>query len=108
MAAKPSDIPWMPTPQVPVGCPPGLEYLSQIDQVLVHQQVELLEGNIIYAETSCRRGVWPSYEHMNAISLCLKELATLEMLRYIAIKCRRLEFEFNQGVRCKITKMDCR
>ncbi len=35
---------WMPIPQAPVGCPPGLEYLAQIDQLLVKQQVELLEG----------------------------------------------------------------
>ncbi|XP_074653998.1 phospholipid scramblase 2-like isoform X2 [Tubulanus polymorphus] len=34
---------WMTRPQVP-GCPPGLEYLTQIDQLLVHQQVELLEA----------------------------------------------------------------
>ena len=27
-----------------MGCPPGLEYLSAIDQVLVQQQIELLEG----------------------------------------------------------------
>jgi len=47
MAAKPPDIPWMPAPQAPVSCPPGLEYLTQIDQLLVHQQVELLEGNAI-------------------------------------------------------------
>lgn len=33
--AKPETIP---------GCPPGLEYLTQIDQLLVHQQIELLEG----------------------------------------------------------------
>ncbi|XP_010361690.1 phospholipid scramblase 1 isoform X1 [Rhinopithecus roxellana] len=36
-------IPWMPAPPPPLNCPPGLEYLSQIDQVLIHQQIELLE-----------------------------------------------------------------
>jgi len=36
-------VQWMPAPQVPVGCPPGLEYLAQIDQLLVNQQVKLLE-----------------------------------------------------------------
>ncbi|XP_065889151.1 phospholipid scramblase 2-like [Dysidea avara] len=36
-------VPWMPAPQAPVDCPPGLEYLTQIEQLLVHQQVELLE-----------------------------------------------------------------
>ena len=35
---------WMPAPQAPMGCPSGLEYLSAIDQVLVQQQIELLEG----------------------------------------------------------------
>ncbi|XP_041419329.1 phospholipid scramblase 1 isoform X2 [Xenopus laevis] len=34
---------WMPLPAAIPNCPPGLEYLSQIDQILVHQQVELLE-----------------------------------------------------------------
>ena len=35
----------MPAPQQTVpGCPPGLEYLTQIDQLLVHQQVELFEA----------------------------------------------------------------
>ena len=43
MAAK-QDAPWMPPPQTPMGCPPGLEYLTKIDQILVQQQVELLEG----------------------------------------------------------------
>ena len=42
MAAK-LDAPWMPPPQTPMGCP-GLEYLTQMDQILVQQQVELLEG----------------------------------------------------------------
>eukprot|EP00058_Branchiostoma_floridae_P006284 XP_002591772.1 hypothetical protein BRAFLDRAFT_123522 [Branchiostoma floridae] len=35
---------WMPTPAAIPGCPPGLEYLTQIDQLLVHQQVELFEA----------------------------------------------------------------
>ena len=35
---------WMPMPEnVAPGCPPGLEYLTQVDQLLVHQQIELLE-----------------------------------------------------------------
>lgn len=34
---------WMEKPGAVVGCPPGLEYLTQLDQLLVHQQIELLE-----------------------------------------------------------------
>ena len=34
----------MARPETIPGCPPGLEYLTQIDQLLVHKQVELLEG----------------------------------------------------------------
>ena len=26
------------------GCPPGLEYLSQVDKLLIQQKVDLLEG----------------------------------------------------------------
>ncbi|KAG5286679.1 hypothetical protein AALO_G00017600 [Alosa alosa] len=33
----------MPAPGRPPDCPPGLEYLIQIDQLLVHQQMELME-----------------------------------------------------------------
>ncbi|XP_019388503.1 PREDICTED: phospholipid scramblase 1-like [Crocodylus porosus] len=39
----PGGAPWMPAPPPPLNCPPGLEYLSQIDQILIHQQLELLE-----------------------------------------------------------------
>lgn len=41
--AGPAGAAWMPAPAPPLNCPPGLEYLSQIDQILVHQQIELLE-----------------------------------------------------------------
>uniref|UniRef100_H0XGL6 Phospholipid scramblase n=1 Tax=Otolemur garnettii TaxID=30611 RepID=H0XGL6_OTOGA len=34
---------WMQAPHPPLNCPPGLEYLTQINQLLVHQQVEILE-----------------------------------------------------------------
>ncbi|CAH3185981.1 unnamed protein product [Porites evermanni] len=37
-------INWMQAPPVPENCPPGLEYLTQIDQLLIKQQVELLEA----------------------------------------------------------------
>ncbi|XP_020614655.1 phospholipid scramblase 2-like [Orbicella faveolata] len=40
----PGQVQWMAAPQAPMGCPPGLEYLTAIDQLLVQQQVELLEA----------------------------------------------------------------
>nr|XP_060623746.1 phospholipid scramblase 2-like [Anolis sagrei ordinatus] len=40
---QPNGAMWMPAPPPPANCPPGLEYLSQIDQILIHQQIELLE-----------------------------------------------------------------
>ena len=37
-------IPFMDRPTAAAGCPPGLEYLSQLDQIIIKQQVELLES----------------------------------------------------------------
>jgi hypothetical protein len=35
---------WVPAPTMPVNCPPGLEYLTAIDQVLIHQKVGIIES----------------------------------------------------------------
>ncbi|XP_036612584.1 phospholipid scramblase 4 [Trichosurus vulpecula] len=40
---QPPQVPWMAAPPPLPNCPPGLEYLSQLEKVLVHQQIELLE-----------------------------------------------------------------
>ena len=43
---------WMPVPEETIpGCPPGLEYLTKIDQLFVHQQIELFEGTLFGVHT---------------------------------------------------------
>lgn len=42
-AGAPGQFEWMSAPPAPIGCPPGLEYLLAVDQILIHQMVELLE-----------------------------------------------------------------
>lgn len=39
----PNQAQWMAKPGSMMGCPPGLEYLTSLDQILVHQQVEIFE-----------------------------------------------------------------
>ena len=53
IAGVPGQMNWMPAPQAPMGCPPGLEYLTAIDQVLVQQQIELLEGMLFVYSSNC-------------------------------------------------------
>ncbi|KAF7243250.1 Phospholipid scramblase 2 [Varanus komodoensis] len=53
-------IMWMPAPPPVPNCPPGLEYLSQIDQILIHQQIELLE--VITGFETCNK-----YEIKNSL-----------------------------------------
>jgi len=56
-----------PPPQLPPNCPPGLQYLTQIDQLLVKQTVEIFEaftGSRPTTSTrsrtpSARRSSWP-------------------------------------------------
>jgi len=40
-----SSMNWAPAPvgAIPLGCPPGLEYLTQVDQVIIKQQKEMIE-----------------------------------------------------------------
>ncbi len=33
--------------QIPQNCPPGLEYLSVIDQAVIHQKIDMMEGMIL-------------------------------------------------------------
>ena len=38
---------WLARPEPIPGCPVGLEYLTSLDQMLVKQQIEILEGAVI-------------------------------------------------------------
>ncbi|CAN0522892.1 unnamed protein product [Rangifer tarandus platyrhynchus] len=49
--SNPGDQAWQRAPPPPGNLPPGLEYLSQLDLIIIHQQVELL-GMILGTETA--------------------------------------------------------
>lgn len=42
--ATPGVVVWMPRPNPIPNCPPGLEYLTMVDRLLVQQIPSLLEG----------------------------------------------------------------
>ncbi|XP_045047956.2 phospholipid scramblase 1-like [Desmodus rotundus] len=50
-AAEPAGPLWMPATPPLLDCPPGLEYLTEIDKLQIHQQIDLLEV-IIHIETN--------------------------------------------------------
>ena len=39
-------VEWMSVPSNVPSCPPGLEYLTHLDQLLIFQQVEIFEGKM--------------------------------------------------------------
>ncbi|XP_035873780.1 phospholipid scramblase 1-like [Phyllostomus discolor] len=43
-AGKPAGPLWMPAATPLLDCPPGLECLTEIDKIQIHQQIDLLEG----------------------------------------------------------------
>ncbi|CAI5778989.1 Hypothetical predicted protein [Podarcis lilfordi] len=49
----PQAVTWMRATIPDLGCPPGLEYLNLLDQIVVHQQIELLE--IIMGFENCNK-----------------------------------------------------
>ena len=46
MTSQPGWVPMIEpgAPGIPSNIPPGLEYLAELDQILIHQVVEILEG----------------------------------------------------------------
>lgn len=96
MAAKPPDIPWMPAPQAPSGCPPGLEYLSQIDQLLVHQQVELLEGKR-YKHRSAEEGVVLIYNALELNAMYCKMLHFMWAVEFQVSSLIRAQVQNNEN-----------
>ncbi|XP_052236424.1 phospholipid scramblase 1-like [Dreissena polymorpha] len=43
VVANQAPIVWMPKPTASSGCPPGLEYLTQVDFVQINQEIDLME-----------------------------------------------------------------
>ena len=49
---------WVVQPGAILGCPPGLEYLTSVDQLLMKQQIELLESKSLKYNVSVGGTAW--------------------------------------------------
>ncbi|XP_065285888.1 phospholipid scramblase 1-like isoform X2 [Dermacentor albipictus] len=77
--ASPPGLPpaYMPKPATSVVCPPGLEYLTTIDQVIIAQQKEIIEAisgiefsNSYVAKNSAGQFIYNISEHSNCCARC--------------------------------------
>ena len=48
----------MPAVGASAGCPSGLEYLTQIDSVIIKQQVDLIEGIMVRFDYKFKKYFW--------------------------------------------------
>ncbi|XP_037699035.1 phospholipid scramblase 2-like [Choloepus didactylus] len=104
---EPEGVQWIPTKPSPSICPPGLEYLIQIDQIVIEQQLEILEvvtvfeannkyeikdilGQRIYfaaEKTDCRiRNILRSFRPFNIMILDNKGLEVINLKRQLRCK----------------------
>ena len=82
-------VQWMAAPAAIAGVPAGLEYLTQIDQLLVQQQIEVLERECLVM------WVWPT------------NVAAVVVFSYVLCSRRALEDEANVGRSLLVITQEC-
>ncbi|KAM3615391.1 uncharacterized protein V6R79_001419 [Siganus canaliculatus] len=93
----------MSTPRQPAGCPPGLEYLTQIDQILIHQKPHPLfswkKNNVYFVKNSAGQQLfeaaeendsfWQPSSRIRPFTIHMHDNSAREVLTMI----RQIEFE---------------